>query len=106
MLFLCIIGILCWVTLIYLIVKCSQGKKVLTMRVSVVVDLTLYTFMYRGLPGKGLTAVFFLYVHTSGADLEMMGEEGAQNGDCYHVYLTFTSRQDFRIGSCYNSCTN
>lgn len=67
---------------IILIVKCSQGKKVLTMRVSVVVDLTLYTFMYRGLPGKGLTAVF-VYVHTSGADPEMMGEEGAQNGDCY-----------------------
>ena len=48
------------IILIYsLIVKCSQGKKVLTMRVSVVVDLTLYNFMYRGLPGKGLTAVFF-----------------------------------------------
>lgn len=60
----------------------QKGSYHADMRVSVVVDLTLYTFMYRGLPGKGLTAVFFLYVHTSGADPEM-GEEGAQNGDCY-----------------------
>lgn len=80
------------IILIYsLIVKCSQGKKVLTMRVSVVVDLTLYTFMYRGLPGKGLTAVFFICAHVRG------GSRDDGRGGCtewrllscvFDIYLT------------------